>query len=252
MNKNYFYKTDLGKIPDKPLTDKCIVLDLDETLVHSHGEGHIELLKEIGIFTNPDYLDLRKRTYKITMDDVVHKKGQGAKTEMWGITRPHLTQFLIFCFSYFKVVAVWSAGRNKYVNCIVDHIFKDLRRPHVIWNYDDLSKLPDNTLIKPLSKMSCNVSGLSKYMTLENTFIIDDRTSVFQQPNPNNGVQIPAYRPSMEPDSMRVEDNRLHQLMNWFKKSEVIKCKDVRKLDKTRIFANTQGLTKLNKSVRNL
>ena len=233
MYQNYLFKTEL---PEKPLTNKCIVLDLDETLVHSHHEGNIELMKELEIFTNPKYLDLRKRTYKITMDDVVHKKGEGAKTEMWGITRPHLTEFLIFCFTYFKVVIIWSAGRNKYVHSIVDHIFKDLKRPTIVWTYDNLSKLSNNTLIKPLSKMIEHIPGLSKYMSLENSFIIDDRLSVFQQPNPNNGIQIPAYNPSMTPESMRKNDNRLQQLMKWFQQSEVINCKDVRTLNKTNIF----------------
>ena len=235
MYSNNFYNKNL----QTPLTDKCIVLDLDETLVHSHGEGHIELLKELQIFTDSKYLDLRKRTYKITMDDVVHKKGQGAKTEMWGITRPHLMDFLRFCFSYFKVVAVWSAGRNKYVHSIVDHIFKDLRRPTVIWTYDDLDKLSDNTLIKPLSKMIKTVPGLSKYMSLENTFIIDDRLSVFQKPNPNNGIQIPQYRPDMNPKSMRVGDVFLNQLTDWFNKPEVINSKDVRTLKKNNVFYRT-------------
>ena len=244
----HFYKTDAVDIPERSLTDKCIVLDLDETLVHSHGEGNIELLKELELFTNPDNIDLRKRIYKITMDDVVHKKGQGAKTEMWGITRPHLTQFLIACFSYFKIVAIWSAGRNKYVNGIVDHIFKDLKRPVVIWNYDNLEKLTNNTLIKPLSKMINSVPGLSKYMSLKNTFIVDDRRSVFQEPNPNNGIQIPQYRPSFSPESMRSDDIALKQLMRWFRKPEVMNSKDVRKLDKNNIFNQPITIKDLSKN----
>lgn len=232
------YQTDLNKIADKPLTDKCIVLDLDETLVHSHAEGNIDLLNELKIFAEPKYYNLREKIYKISMEDVVHKKGEGSKIEMWGVIRPHLREFLIACFNYFKIVVVWSAGRKNYVHKIVDEIFKDIKRPHFILTYDDLEKLHDNTFIKPLNKLIKSVPGLDRYMSLENTFIIDDRLSVFQEPNPHNGIQISAYKPTfnINESSFKYEDTALIQLKNWFLKPEVINCKDIRKLDKTKIF----------------
>ena len=230
------YRSDLNKIPNKPLTDKCIVLDLDETLVHSHGEGNIDLLKELNLLTDPTNLDLRERVYKITMDDVVHKKGAGEKTEMWGIMRPHVKEFLIFCFSYFKLVIIWSAGRKNYVHAIVDYLLKDLKRPHIIYTFDDIEKLPNGTLIKPLDKLFNNIPGLNKHMSLKNSFIIDDRHSVFQEPNPKNGIEIPPYRPSFNSSSLRNDDKTLKKLMNWFMKPEVIQSNDVKNLDKTNIF----------------
>ena len=133
------YKSDLHKIPDKPLTDKCIVLDLDETLVHSNSQPDINLLKELKLITDPQNMDLRNRVYKITMDDVVSKRGAGDKTEMWGIFRPGVRQFLIDCFTYFKIVIVWSAGRRNYVHTIVDKLFDGLKRRFreiTRWNFD--------------------------------------------------------------------------------------------------------------------
>ena len=59
------YQSDLNKLPEQPLTDKVIVLDLDETLVHSCSEADIELLKKLQIYTDPKNYDLRMRTYKI-------------------------------------------------------------------------------------------------------------------------------------------------------------------------------------------
>ena len=230
------YKSDLSKIPDKPLTDKCIVLDLDETLVHTHGDPNIDLLEELEIFTNPKNYDLRERCYKITMEDVISKKGAGEKTEMWGILRPHVREFLITCFTYFRIVIVWSAGRKNYVHNIVDYLFLGLPRPVVIWTYDDIEKLPNNTLIKPLSKIIQKIPALSKYMSLENTFILDDRSSVFQEPNPNNGIEIPAYRPTFNLESMRQDETALVKMTNWLMRSEVMNAKDVRELDKKRIF----------------
>lgn len=231
------YQSDLDKIPNKPLTDKCIVLDLDETLVHSSEK--LENLVDMGIMSHSDLIDLRKRTYRMDIDDVVYKKGTGIKTSMWGITRPNVRQFLIECFSYFKIVAVWSAGRKKYVEAIVDYLFKDLRRPHIIYTYDNCERTSSGLIVKPLRKMINNVKGLSKYMSLKNTFMIDDRTTVysgFENDNPDNGIQIPAYKPDFETTCLKCEDDRLKQLVEWFHQSEVIKSKDVRKLDKSKVF----------------
>lgn len=227
---------DLNKIPDKPLTDKCIVLDLDETLVHSHAQGNIDLLNELNFITDLSVMDIRDRMYKISMEDVVYKRGTGDKTEMWGICRPNVREFLIECFTYFKIVIVWSAGRRNYVHAIVDHLFNGLKRPHIIYSFNDIEKLSNGTLIKPLNKLIDNIPGLNKYMGLENTFIIDDRTSVFKDPNPYNGIEIPPYKPSFNVNSLRKDDDRLKQLIKWFRRPEVMNSRDIRHLDKTKIF----------------
>ena len=230
------YSSDLNKISHKPLTDKCIILDLDETLVHSHGEGNIDLLKELQIFTDPKHIDLRERTYKITMEDVVDKKGAGIKTEMWGIIRPHVRDFLITCFNYFKIVIVWSAGRKNYVQAIVDQLFNGIRPPIIVWTYNDVEKLPNNTLHKPLKKLMDKIPGLDKHMSLENSFILDDRLGVFSECNLHNGIQIPCYKPSFNINSLRENDIALKKLTSWLLQPEVVNCKDVRKLDKSKIF----------------
>ena len=155
---------------------------------------------------------------------------------MWGIFRPYVREFLIHCFNYFKIVIVWSAGRKNYVHTIVDQLFAGLRRPHVIFTYDDLEKLHNGTLIKPLNKLIEKVPGLNRYMSLENTFIIDDRTSVFQEPNPGNGIEIPAYKPAFNVKGLRTEDEALLHLIQWFNHPEVVSSPDVRALDKSRIF----------------
>jgi TFIIF-interacting CTD phosphatase-like protein len=217
-------------------TNKCIVLDLDETLVHSHPESHIELLRELKIYSKAEYIDLRERIYKITMDDVVDKKGTGVKTEMWGILRPHVKEFLEFCFKYFKIVIVWSAGMKNYVNVIVDFLFKDIKRPLIIWDRNEIEKLPDGTLIKPLNKLINTVPGLNKYMSLENTFIVDDRITVFAEPNPHNGIEIIPYKPEFNLEGIREEDTTLLKLIQWFSRPEVMNSRDVRELDKTKIF----------------
>lgn len=227
------YKTNFSQIPFKSQTEKCIVLDLDETLVHTSDD--FKVLKRLGIYERPEFLDLRKRVYTLSLDDVVSKNGQGVRNNLWGITRPHYKEFLIACFSYFKIVAVWSAGQRKYVDAIVDYLFKDLPRPHVVYSYNECAQGEDRYLIKPLKNMINQVPGLSKYMSLKNTFVIDDRDYTFSD-NPNNGILIPGYQPRFVPDTMRSDDIALAQLMKWFRKPEVMKSKDVRLLDKSQIF----------------
>ena len=102
-----------------------------------------------------------------------------------------------------------------------------------------MEKLPDGTLIKPLNKLIQTVPGLNKYMSLENSFILDDRESVFKEPNPYNGIEIPPYKPNFNLNSLRInDDDKLKQLMNWLHTSEVINSKDVRRLGKSKIFKN--------------
>ena len=215
----------------QPVTNRCIVLDLDETLVHTQSDPDVKLFYEI--FKDPKLYHLRERCYKITMEDVIHKKGTGNKTEMWGICRPNLKEFLTFCFDYFKLVIVWSAGRKNYVHRIVDHIFRDLHRPHLIFTYDDLEKLPDNTFIKPLAKI-WNRSPYNNYMSEKNSFIIDDRKSVFWEPNKHNGIQIPPYRPPFTLDGIGEDDTELLKLKSWLQTTKNVE--DVRSLDKSKIF----------------
>ena len=228
------YKTAFDKILFKSLTNKCVVLDLDETLVHSNE--NMDVLKELKIFTDPNLIDLRRRTYQITMDDVVYKNGAGVKTVMWGIVRPHVKEFLIFCFSYFKVVAVWSAGKRKYVDAIVDFLFKDIKRPHVIYNRDQCETTTDSVLVKPLEKMINDEPGLGKYMSLSNSFIIDDRRSVCESVNPDNGIEIPAYEPPFNVRTLRSDDIALKQLMMWLLNPDVMTSEDVRQLNKFNVF----------------
>jgi hypothetical protein len=232
------YRSAMDKIPPKSRTNKCIVLDLDETLVHSNYD--INNLKKLNIMTDPDLIDLRQRIYQICMDDVTTDKGSGIKTVMWGLVRPHAREFLLYCFAYFKCVIVWSAGKRKYVDTIVDYLFKDMRRPIVVYSYDECEKLSNNMLVKPFSKMIKNVSGLDKYMNLSNSFMIDDRDTVYrgyEGDNPYNGIQIPPYKPDFNIQSMRADDIALKQLMIWLNQSEVMNSSDVRTLDKSKIFS---------------
>lgn len=94
------------------LTNHSIILDVDETLVHTFGEESIDpaILDSL----NPT---CRSRIYLFTEDDF---SGNGDKSyACYGILRPGAEGFMNFCFSYFRNVIFWSAGADTYVRKIV-------------------------------------------------------------------------------------------------------------------------------------
>lgn len=218
-------------------TEHSIILDLDQTLIYCYDEDDVEILRKNGIFTKPEYFDIRKRLFKLSLDDVMEKKkGVGVKTVLWGIIRPHVTEFLKFCFNHFKVVTVWSAGKRKYVEAIVDILFKNIKRPHVVFSYDNCerTKNKENKIIKPISKMLQEIDSLDKYMSLQTTFSLDDTEYTFSIPNKENGIKIPAYVPHATPEEIRKDDLSLLKLISWFSQNNL--CTDIRNLTKAEIF----------------
>lgn len=229
------YSTAFDDLPNTSMTDKCIVLDLDETLVHSFDK--MEELKPLGLFKNPQLLDVRKRAYRIQLGDTLDQD-QWKRLDIWGITRPYLNDFLLFCFKYFRVVAVWSAGQSKYVESICDFIFRDIRQPHIIYSWPDCEKdTPDGHIEKPLLKMIESEPHIKKYMTLANTLVIDDRYSTFANCNRGNGILIPPYSPPATIEAFRAPEPSLMELKKWLMRPDVMMSKDVRKLDKSKIFS---------------
>jgi hypothetical protein len=201
-------------------------------------------LDNLNIINDSQYLDIRSRIYKIKMLDIDgDKDGSGDHATMWGIERPYLREFLRFCFSYFDIVAVWSAGIYKYVHEIVRHIFKDIGEPHVIFTRNDCKVEADGNLTKPISKMISKIDELNKFMSPMNTFIVDDRFDTFKY-NYDNGILIPPYHPRCTIKGLRGSDSALPRFMTWMLKNEVQQSVDVRSLDKNKIFS--LPLSKIN------
>lgn len=228
----------IADIPVVSTTNMSIVLDLDQTLIATQYD--ISSLKDLKILSNPKLIPLRNRTYDISLEDL-GRPGIGTKSNFWGVTRPHITDFLIFCFSYFKIVAVWSAGQRPYVEAIVDHIFKDIRPPHVIFTYDDIESGPNGEILKPLTKMINSNPVLKRHMSLNTILALDDNPTTYS-PNIGNGVLIPPYLPSsndnIKPNinALSRDDPTLLQFKYWLLQPEVVSNTDVNKLDKSTIF----------------
>lgn len=226
-------------------TNLSIVLDYDETLVHSYNNmNDWDTLK---ILEDPKKIDLRERTYVLNIET---DRVTGHEERMWGITRPHLDDFIKFCFMYFRVVIPWSAGVFGYVHQVTEPIFKNNQEPHAILTRSNCVG-STHKLEKPFWKMMKDVPGLDKYIELDgtsgpdnvkNVFILDDRRSAFSQ-NPNNGICIPVYEPNPTAEGLRKDDICLLQVMNWLLRPEVMNCKDVRQLDKSKIFTTALPTT---------
>lgn len=228
------------KTNEKSLTDFVICLDLDETLIRTLSilndeEAALKVGENLGIYTNPELLDIRLRSFRLTLDDPVTPKGTGVQHGCWGITRPHLKEFLTFCFTYFRKVCIWSAGVETYVNDIAKFISRDLRKFDIIFSRSEcqIVKMPEgDEYTKPLSFM---ISRHPEVGPIEKMFVIDDRKVTFMH-NPECGIEIPLYKPAPDINQLRTEDDHLLRLKYWFLQPEVMKCKDIRKLDKTKIF----------------
>lgn len=220
---------------------KNIVLDIDETLVHTIEDHKYRELKKTGIINdNPRLAKYGDRITIFSVEDIVCKKGEGVDSDMWSILRPHLDEFLKFCFEYFDNVIIWSAGLYGYVHAVVDKIFDPLKgipEPDLIYTRDDCVEKKDGDMIvltKPLKKIIDENPQL-KGITLENTLILDDRTENFIE-NSKNGLLIPEYNPSPNVKAIARDDIALQQLMYWFLLPSVLKNNDVKKLKKDNIF----------------
>lgn len=189
-------------IPKESVTDLAIVLDIDETCVHTFE-------------TCPRKKIDSDRYYEFKL----------GKDKFSGLLRPFIRDFLFFCFCYFKYVIVWSAGQKRYVHEICNILFDGIPSPHLILSRDDCASHKEG-YTKPLIKIRDKIPEI----TLKNTLILDDREHSFAK-NPSNGILSPAYEPTHT--NHLSNDLYLKDLMKWFMDKEVVECSDVRILDKT-------------------
>nr|QBK84677.1 MAG: ctd-like (NLI interacting factor-like) phosphatase [Pithovirus LCDPAC01] len=214
-------------------SNSTIVLDLDETLVHSFSSP--EFIKRYEIYGN-NYEKFHppgeeSLCYSLYTDDII-----------WGTFRPHLKTFINEVSDIFDNVIIWSAGTKDYVSEIVRLI------------YDGETKIPK--LIQ--SRQHCQLSrgyylktrDLETYIhknkldmdfDINRTVILDDKNYTFLR-NRKNGILIPPYSPGEYSDSPSIDklldrkDTALLDFVNWCKR---VKIKDVTcftSIDKNNIF----------------
>lgn len=229
------YNTVSDDILHKSITDKVVVLDLDSTLIST--QESFDTFKNLGIMSNPKLMELKRRCYCIKIKDV-DALGDGTRYDFWGIKRHYLEEFLLFCFNYFKLVIVWSAGQKSYVEAIVENIFKNLRKPHLVLSFDYVELDKDENIGKPLSKLIKH-EVVKKYGVKMGQFIaVDDNETTFEK-NVKNAIFIPQFEPESNIASMSEHDDTLLKIKYFLLLPEVINTPDITKVDMSKIFDNT-------------
>lgn len=224
----------LESLPVLP-TDKCVVLDIDHTCLATMSDPQAVVSCQrlasdhrLGRYTEMLYSD--------TVYDAGDGVPLGQPFPVCGVLRPGVKEFIDFACEYFKVVAIWSAGRKKYVDMVVELIFKDAPRPpDVIFSYQQCTDPYENIMGKPLTKMINSHPLLQKHMSLANTIIIDDYPQSFIH-NPRNGILIPGYHPEVTTDGVQKPDTAWSRITQWFQSEMVRTSTDVTTLDKDHIF----------------
>lgn len=211
-------------------SNQTIILDIDETLVHTYEDikGFKELLKD----NTRDGIKAKNKIYQMTLIDVGEPIGSGDVWTMWGVERNGLQEFIDYCFKRFENVIIWSAGQQRYVNRLTERIFRKSKfEPTLVLHWDDCYY---NEKTGEYSKPIEYISKKHKIpnVTLENTFIVDDRALNFENCNNDNGLLIPKYHPGNTKEDILSHDDALKKLIFWFDTPSVKKSKDVRKLKK--------------------
>lgn len=157
---------------DKPITttNKIIVLDIDGTLISSETilitkDLKLEIDKVINNKssnindTKKDEVKINKqgiKEYHLVIRNIIQSKLTDIYIKY--TTRPHLNEFLTFCSTYFKKVIIWSAGTRTYVDSVVEQIFRGIKPPDHIFNFDHCEVVRDDngdliSYSKPLRKL---------------------------------------------------------------------------------------------------
>jgi TFIIF-interacting CTD phosphatase-like protein len=146
------------------LKRKTLVLDIDETLLHSTYE---KLEQE------PDYMYKGRRVY----------------------LRPRLNEFLEFCFANFEV-GIWTSSKSEYAKKTLKFIVTDLSKFKFIWTRKKCTKTykkngfwEDVVYIK-------NLNCLPDFQAAD--FIMIDDTPSNIQPADSNIIMISEYRGELD------------------------------------------------------
>ena len=217
-------------------SDKTAIIDLDETCIHTFTD--MNKLKELNIMNDPKLIDLRKRIYVIDIKDV-NGRGNGGSSQIWGIERPHLREFLKYMMYNVNNLIMWTAGIEPYAQAIVKHIFRGIGKPTMVLSRKDCVNVGTKSnpmYTKPIMKLvNSNYNKVYKNITMENSFIIDSRID-YVMPNFTNAIIIPPYSPTPNVDSLRMQDTALLKIMTWFNSPNIRNSPDIKTVKKDDIF----------------
>jgi len=201
--------------PPKTKNGKHLILDLDETLVHT-----FDITDDFQAFSDDLSDEQKQRVYVL--------KFPGGET-LVGYIRPHAEEFLKTAFEEFETVGVWSAGTEYYVNLIVGLLFTD-QKPLFVMSRDQCNELivgKETTpcRYKPLEVVYHHYPDHNE----SNTVIVDDRHDICSL-NCMNNIRIPEFQINSRTYYDLVDDSTLLTLAKWFQSEEFRKARDVRSI----------------------
>ena len=213
------------------MTNKIkLVLDLDETLIHTIILKE-NILLNINEFPSENFSIIQLPNF-------------------FGLVfiRPYLFEFLKFIFNNF-CVSIWTAGNTMYCKEVLKIILTQEQFDKTIFilardknNYIDVKTnkiyknvTPENEIIKPL-ELLWNDDEFKKHYNENNTLLIDNDLFVIKS-NPYNSIIIKEF------NKYSIDDFALCNLYNWL--NNVKNCKDIQKLDKniSKISSNCSKLS---------
>lgn len=139
-----------------------IVLDLDETLIHSSTR--------------------KPKTYDFIIDLKDDRPYYVKK-------RPKLEKFLSYIFKKYKTVSVWTAATHDYAIKVIENIFTAEQRKMLKFFH---TRRHTRGGTKPLEIIFNSDEAKNLGIQSNNTIIIDDKPDVVYH-NPGNGIIIPAW-----------------------------------------------------------
>jgi TFIIF-interacting CTD phosphatase-like protein len=189
------------------ITEFGIVLDLDETLIKA------ENFKIPLSFDIHDKLVYEERIFTIKLIDCASPKGMGKIEYHKIIKRYNLDKFIRECNRIFRVVIVWSAGMERYVESIVDKIFPLDKHPYITYtrNQCDFS---EGYSVKDLRQMYFDNPELNDIVPLNKMFVLDDNDYTFER-NIKNGILIEKFLPLEHPETIFQDDGELRRVLQY-------------------------------------
>lgn len=205
---------------------KDIILDMDETLLHTFS--HLDSDDIVDLINARE--EITDRVYTCHVPDLDMRPGSGINRLVTGIVRPGFEDFMRFCYENFTKVIIWSAGTNNYVNRVIEEACAEVGLPDLILTRENCVRTL-NGYEKPIAVLQDTFPKLG--VSLRTTLIVDDRETSFIS-NLDNGVLITPFLPEPgENEKMlafRYDDVLMH-LQEWLER-EILPCSDVRDVEK--------------------
>jgi hypothetical protein len=207
------------------VTDFILVLDLDETVLHTFSSNPSQIEK----LELQKYPQLRDRLYakEIRVQD---NKNTYSISRFWGVKRPHYDTFMTFAATYFQAIFIWTAGVFPYGREMTNEITRGLNQERIFMTRRDCTVI-DGAYVKSARTLATKM-GVDPSKLL----YLDDREESFCE-TPNQGIQIPRYEPAENPSAILLDDPTLLQLKAWLSTEEALRATSVSQLVKPGLFS---------------